>query len=305
MSDYYGGLDCGGSTTRLLVVDADGQPVFQATSGPANLSSTPIGRIEKSLETVACGCPPMRALCGCFAGLLDEGQQQLAAESLGKRFAAKKVIALPDYAAPLFAEGPTDRVCAIAGTGSLVASYRPVPGQEMGLKSFRKSGGKGYLLGDEGSAFHFGRDAIAEYLGNPEQASATLQDGIMALFGPASPTEITRAVYQSATPAALVAKMAPILAKEARDGKEYALASVELHLSRLAEVIEEHAAVNKEDLGDTGILLAGGLWKISAIYRDGISSQLSRIRTRKPIDLRFMKRASVNGAVAIARTYGD
>ena len=74
----YVGLDCGGSSCRALGVTATGDVVHQGQAGPANILSTPRGRLKENLRRALEGCPPADVVCGCFAGLLTQADRDLA-----------------------------------------------------------------------------------------------------------------------------------------------------------------------------------------------------------------------------------
>src|SRR5687768_11645928 len=132
------GLDCGGSSSRVLAVDFDGNIVFQGQSGAANLASTPENRLRRNLSHATDGCPHADYVCGCFAGLVSDDLRRRGEDHLKSLFPRAEVRAEPDYTAALYASPPGTDVCVIAGTGSLVCSR--------GADGILKSGGMGYIL---------------------------------------------------------------------------------------------------------------------------------------------------------------
>src|SRR5579885_573467 len=112
------GLDCGGSSTRVLAIDENGKPLFRGQSGPANLLSTPKALILKNLQAATRKCPPPVSVCGCFAGLVDDAVRKQANQLLKQVFpSVKKIRSEADYVAALAACGAETDVCVIAGTG--------------------------------------------------------------------------------------------------------------------------------------------------------------------------------------------
>src|SRR5690349_21416190 len=119
------GLDCGGSSTRVLAINEKGAPIFRGQSGPANLLSTPRAAIRQSLRTATYKCPTPTTVCACFAGLVDDSVRKQATSFLKEVFPdVKKIRAEADYVAALAACGPASDACVIAGTGSIVCSWR-------------------------------------------------------------------------------------------------------------------------------------------------------------------------------------
>ncbi|KXN81267.1 N-acetylmuramic acid 6-phosphate etherase [Leucoagaricus sp. SymC.cos] len=91
----------------------------------------------------------------------------------------------------------------IAGTGALAYSYTlSGKGQSSLPRPVNRSSGWGYLLGDEGSAFAIGRDAVRSALDQHDRGLATtrLHLAIMKYFGCASIGELISAIYLGAPP---------------------------------------------------------------------------------------------------------
>lgn len=238
------------------------------------------------------GCPSPDFICGCFAGLMDDEGRARAKELLQELFPKAAVRAEPDFVATLKACEDTD-ICVIAGTGSLVCSSKdgmPV-----------KSGGRGYLLGDDGSAYRFGRDALNAYLDAPDQASEKLRAEIEHLFGTAEPSEVIVRLYRSRTPAGLLAKLVKPLAADAKAGIPYALQSMEENLMALSRVVKGHADMYFPGASSVTITLAGGLWKSSGMFKQSFALQLSRTMADLEMNIDTIKRPPVEGAVELAK----
>ncbi|CAN5540858.1 BadF/BadG/BcrA/BcrD ATPase family protein [soil metagenome] len=288
----YVGLDCGGSSCRILAVDDRGKLLFQGQSGAANLTSTPESRLKRNLSQASQGCPNADYVCGCFAGLIDADSKDQGLRQLRQLFPQAKLRAEPDFYAAFHAAPAETDIVVIAGTGSLVCSRDG--------ETLRKSGGGGYILGDEGSAYQYGRDAVREYLRTPETASPALIAAIEKQFGNVSGPEIVSAVYHAPTPAGVLAKISKALASDARDGCAYALESVERNSEALARVVRGHCVANFEDRTRLVLCLAGGLWKGSALFRDAFVDALQRDKTHNFESVR-PKQAPIHGAVQMAR----
>lgn len=289
----YVGLDCGGSSSRVLAVDRSGAILFQGQSGAANLVSTPEGRLRKNLAHATDGCPSAEFVCGCFAGLINDDIRLRGEEHLRMLFPAAKVRAEPDYTAAFYASPPQTDVCVIAGTGSLVCSRGP--------DGMIKSGGRGYILGDYGAAYQYGRDALIHFLDNPSSASPTLQKAVREVFDSLSENEIVASVYRAATPASLLAKLAKPLSLDARDGEAYAIASLERNLSQLAQVVKDHVLQHIPAQPELHVSLAGGVWKGSHILKDRFEAILQDILPDRQIVVNRIARPPLYGAVELAK----
>lgn len=292
--NVYVGLDCGGSSSRVLAVDAEDNLVFQGQSGAANLVTTPLPRIIRNLTHAASGCPQATHVCGCFAGLIGDESRQRGLSILREVFGASVVRAEPDYAAAYASCNPGTDICVIAGTGSLVCSR--IDGLLV------KSGGRGYVLGDEGSAFHYGRDALLRYLDDPTTASQALVKAVQKLAGP-EPSEaiLLSEVYRNGTPAPVLAKLAPALATDARAGEPYAVKSLLRNIEQLAHVIVMHAERNYPGRRSLRIELAGGVWKMSPVFVEAMSKALPAFMEHVQVTVARSTKAPVVGAVELAK----
>ncbi len=252
---HFLGIDCGGSTTRACVIDANGGIVFQAQSGPANLASTPQHEIIRHLTESLSNAPTPETAAGCFAGLLTDADRHRALVILEQVLPSSKVVAYPDYYATLAADPHADCVL-VAGTGSLVAS-RTEDGRIV------KSGGGGPLLADHGSAFDLGRRVLNRTLlaPRPLEASPLFWEAVIEQFGTREPSQVLAAVYRCVSPAARVAKLAPTIVFDALRGIPYAEQSLCETISALATLLHDHIAQYAADRDPLNIRLAGGLWE--------------------------------------------
>lgn len=287
------GLDCGGSSSRVWAVNEAGESIFQGSSGAANLTSTPELRIRRNLATAAQGCPAPDAVCGCFAGLIDPSTREKGFQLVRELFPSAAVRVEPDYTAALHASSPETTVCVIAGTGSLVCSRT---GDQV-----VKSGGRGYLLGDEGSAFRYGRDALNHYLDDPKKASKALRQQVEHVFGEADEPQILGAVYGSLATAALVARFAKPLGKDAMDGQLYALQSIQRNTSAFVQVIQRHMMRFHAESENWNVCLAGGVWKIAPCFKLELERQLEAAVPNRKWNVYRTVNPPVYGAVQLAK----
>lgn len=286
------GLDCGGSSSRALALDDVGNRVYERSSGSANLSSTPFNRLRRNIATVLNGAPAPTSVCGCFAGLIDEETHQTGLSLLREAFPYAKLAAVPDFAAAFHAfEEPQD-VCIIAGTGSVVCSS--IEGVMV------RSGGRGYLLGDQGSAYTFGRDAFNRYLDNPAEAGPALTAAVLEEFQTTEPTEALRRLYAGA-PAPMLARLAKAVAHDQRAGCTYANEIMEKNFGELAKIVKAHVERYLPQRRNLRVGLAGGLWRGSSNLRDAMMTALERTMPGTPFILTPIKRPPVYGAVVLAK----
>lgn len=288
----YVGLDCGGSTSRALAITEAGIAVFRGQSGAANLATTREPVLRRHLWRATEDCPAPAAVYGCFAGLLTDGDRERAEGLLRQLFPGALVGAAPDYAAAFMAaETPID-VCVVAGTGALICSKRG--------DAWVKTGGGGYLLGDDGSAFDLGRRALKEYLFGQAKPSPAMAAIVQTTFGTAVHNEIIAKVYADPSPPALLAKLAPGLIADADEGRSEAVRGLEEAMNTLAGQTARHIGRHVTGTGTVRIGLVGGVWKASANVVDVFASAI-RTKLDRPFDVERLKRPPVYGAVMLAK----
>jgi glucosamine kinase len=293
------GLDCGGSSSRVLAVDEESNILFQGQSGAANLVSTPAARLSRNLGAAVEGCPRPSYICGCFAGLINEDVRRTAVEHLRSLFPDASHRAEPDYTAALYACPEETDLCVIAGTGSLVCSRTD--------KVIHKTGGRGFVLGDEGSAYQIGRDALLHFLDHRDAASPGLVRAIGEVFPAMDEGTIVASVYRSATPATILAKLAKPWGQDAANGEKYAIESLERNLGKLVNVVEKHVANFRKDDSSLRICLAGGLWKGPSLYKEMFERMVGARFERRQVQVVRILRPPVQGAVELAKemSYGN
>ncbi len=287
------GLDCGGSSSRVLAVDESGAIVFQGQSGAANLVSTPEPRLKRNLNNATRGCEKADFVCGCFAGLLGDETRTQAEELLRQCFPGSEVRAEPDYTAAFYASPPDTDICVIAGTGSLVCSK--------GEKGVVKSGGRGYILGDYGSGFHYGRDALVHYLDHPKSCSSVLRHAVVDVFGTDAETKIVSALYKSGTAPQILGRLARILGSDATAGETYAIESLERNTLALASVVREHLTRYMQPTESLSISLAGGMWKGPQIFKTHFKQVLDELMPGIEITLNRITKPPLYGALELAK----
>jgi glucosamine kinase len=156
------GGDLGGTSTRILVVGTDGRKCGRGTAGAGNPVSHPAGAAEAlgdALRAALTGVDPGRVRASVIG---VAGISALRTPPVAARFrqvwADAGLTCDPGYAADLeiaFAAGTPepDGSVLVAGTGATA-------GAVLGHRLARTADGHGWLLGDDGSGFWLGREAV-------------------------------------------------------------------------------------------------------------------------------------------------
>jgi N-acetylglucosamine kinase-like BadF-type ATPase len=168
---YVVGLDAGGTRTRAVLAPArGGDPCGEGVAGPGNALSVPVPELTDHLTEALTHAVPevlrgrVVAVAGGFAGAsrtaADEPGRVRAHSALTAALhrlgidAASVEIYSDIEAAFASAPGhPADGLALVAGTGAVAARIT-------GRRCTATAGGDGWLLGDDGSGFWLGREAV-------------------------------------------------------------------------------------------------------------------------------------------------
>jgi N-acetylglucosamine kinase-like BadF-type ATPase len=210
---------------------------------------------------------------------------------LGEVFPNARARAESDAAAAFYAAELKPDVCVIAGTGSLVCSEGP--------NGLIRSGGRGYLLGDEGSAFRLGRSFVRAYLDDPKDVSERVKSEMVDAFGTTEPAEIVAALYKLPAPVQALAKFAKVLGEELKDGNARWHGIAVTEASELATVAADHAKRYLPMAPKLRVSLAGGVWKILGMS-EAFTLALTEKLSESVIKVEVSRRPPVLGAVALA-----
>jgi N-acetylglucosamine kinase-like BadF-type ATPase len=156
--DYYLGIDGGGSKTLAIIVDAQGTEVGRGQAGSSNHTGVGLTRASANIYAAVAQArqglgeqiPIQKAWLG-IAGIDRQADQQMFEAHV--QSLASTVYVTNDAELALSALPATVGVVVIAGTGS-ISLGRNAHGQTT------RSGGWGHILGDEGSGYALGHQAL-------------------------------------------------------------------------------------------------------------------------------------------------
>ena len=213
------GIDAGGTKTVCLLADDRGAIVSRARAGGANLQAVGELQVEKVLHDVmeqAIGDREIvpAAICLGIAGV-DRPDDQVMVRGIMKRIGLKaRVLIVNDALVALEAGAPGQPgVVVISGTGS-IAYGRNAAGEAA------RSGGWGYVLGDEGSGYWIGRAALRAVLRAADHRgpSTKLTPMLLEHFQVAQPQALLHAVYHNHLSPAAIGALATSVQMAFREG---------------------------------------------------------------------------------------
>ncbi|MEV1147865.1 BadF/BadG/BcrA/BcrD ATPase family protein, partial [Micromonospora sp. NPDC049799] len=241
------GLDVGGTSTRAAAVTLDGRRVGSGRAGGGNPTSHGADRaadeLRAALRAALAEVDPDRVRAGVIglagaARLLADPAGRDAFDRAWQDAGLRCPYSIHGDALVAYASGtarPHGTVL-IAGTGAIAAAVRD-------LRLDRVADGHGWLLGDAGSGFWLGREAVRRLLADLDRARTPDPLGtrvLTSLLGTAEvaprPRHTVDALIQAVTrrPPVELARLAPLVVDAARDGEPVATALIAEAAAHLA-----------------------------------------------------------------------
>ena len=277
MMPWVVGFDCGGSSTRAVVVACDGSVLGQGLSGASNALAVGIDAAVRAVGA-AFGQAYMEA--GRPAMPCDAAVVARAGAGTSIDPALVRAIRAAVPARRLLVDGDTLAAWAgafpggaglvvIAGTGSVAFGIAP-NGERVQV------GGWGYVLGDEGSGYAVGLAAIRSVLrffdgrDDPTSLAMALIDHLHVR----SPAGLVRRVYVEGITRDEIAALVPLVAAHAMVGDAVAMRIIE----EAAEALALLARAGVERLGG-GVAVAplGGLFANVPLLAGSFVTHLGRV----------------------------
>jgi len=297
------GADGGGTKTLGIIADASGAPLVRRQAGPANPNVVGLdgsakilaGLILDSCQEAHCTPRDLDAivlgLAGAGSSVIRERLEAAIAEQFRSRgFQSPAVSIESDARIALegaFNGGPG--LIIIAGTGSILLG-------KTAHGSGKVVGGWGRVLGDEGSGYFIGLEALKAVTRDFDgiATSGVLRTLFEGRFGWRSRENVIVAVYQENF---TIPSLAPLVLESAG---EHDPVSLDI-LRRAAALLADQVGVFIHDLKDDtrlGVVFVGGLIDHETVYALILRETL---QSRFPaIDIRPAMHPPVQGAVLLA-----
>ena len=255
------GIDVGGTKTVCLLANGDGTILARAREAGANLQGVGELALEKVLhgvmETALAGqrVTPS-AICLGIAGV-DRVTDQNVVYGIMERIGYKATILIVNDALIALQAGIGDApgIVVVSGTGS-IAYGRNARGEAA------RAGGWGYVLGDEGSGYWIGRQALRAVVRHADGRGrkTSLTPLLLGHFGLTDPTELIHRVYHEDLAPNAIAALGRYV-QQAREGGDVVAGVI---LDQAAEELTgTAAAVMKRldmDRESFSFVLAGGMF---------------------------------------------
>jgi N-acetylglucosamine kinase-like BadF-type ATPase len=293
------GIDAGGTKTVCLLADEHGHILSESRRGGANLQAVGELQVEKIIHEVmdeAIGDRSIvpAAICLGIAGV-DRQDDAAVVKAIMKRIGYKtRVLVVNDALVALEAGAPGQPgVVVISGTGSI--SYgRNAAGEAA------RSGGWGYVLGDEGSGYWIGRAALRAVLRESDRRGqkTALSRLLLEHFGVPQAQGLIHEVYHSNLKPAAIGSLAKCVQAAFSQGDQVAIGI----LRGAADELEASAmsVARRLDLLGTAFtfILAGGIFRAVPWLEQEMARRLPVAAPGTRAQL--LEREPATGAVALA-----
>jgi N-acetylglucosamine kinase-like BadF-type ATPase len=298
------GIDAGGTKTVCLLADEEGRILSEARGPGANLHAAGELAVEKVLHEVMEAAIGDRtvgdrriepaAICLGIAGV-DREDEEATVRAIMRRLGHRsRVLVVNDALIALVAGARGEPgIVIISGTGSIVY------GRNTRLEAAR-AGGWGHIIGDEGSGYWIGREALSAVMrwADGRGPSTQLRGEILAHFGIADISRLPRIVYDREIPRMSVAALGPIVERAAEQRDAVAARILERAAEELV-LAARSVATRLEMRGDEfSFYLAGGVFRVLPWLARELSRRLVEVAPRCQVELLATEPA--HGAVWLA-----
>jgi N-acetylglucosamine kinase-like BadF-type ATPase len=295
---YVLGIDAGGTKTTALLADETGRVAARARGGGANLRTHGELEVEKVLhrtieEAEEEAGDRADAVALGMAGA-DRPEDDAVLRGMLRRMGFRDRILVTNDARIAFVAGSESGVglAVVCGTGS-IAWGQNAAGE------VARAGGWGWRLGDEGSGYWIGLEAMRAALAAADGRGpdTLLGRALLEHFEIAAPAQILRAVYDGEFPRQKVAALAPRVEAAAVSGDGEArriLAEAADELARAAGSVRRHLRLDGEP---HDVVLSGGTFAAAPSLVTAVGERLAAPEAR----VAPLSGEPAEGAVRLAR----
>jgi N-acetylglucosamine kinase-like BadF-type ATPase len=292
------GIDAGGTKTLCLLADDRGTILAEARGPGANLHAAGELAVEqvlgKVIKTAIADRPSPAAICLGMAGV-DREDEWRAVQAMVERVSrTSRALVVNDALIALVAgAGNAPGIVIIAGTGSIVY------GRNAGGEAAR-AGGWGHIIGDEGSGYWIGREALTAVMraADGRGPETRLTADILAHFGVDDVSRLPRIVYDREVPRMSVAALGPLVQRTSEEGDAVTRGILERAADELALGVRSVAS-RLEMRGDPFVsVLAGGVFRVVPWLAEELARRLEEVAPR--CQVRLLEEEPAVGAVELA-----
>jgi len=290
------GLDAGGTKTVCLLADERGQILAEARGPGANLQAGGELEVEKALHGVIAealgrdrAIRPAAICCG-MAGV-DRPEDTAVIRGILTRIGQKAdLLIVNDALIALEAGAPGQAgVVIVAGTGS-IAYGRDDAGRAA------RAGGWGHVLGDEGSGYWLGRQALQSVVRSADgRGPATkLTARVLAHYGVSRAQDLVHHIYYGGSRPSAIAALGAVVQAAAEEGDGIARQIIETGALELAAAAVSVAT--RLALDACPVVLSGGMFRAVPRLQTSVS-----LRVRQALPHATIQPLAVEPALGAVR----
>ncbi|PZA06278.1 MULTISPECIES: BadF/BadG/BcrA/BcrD ATPase family protein [unclassified Meiothermus] len=293
------GIDGGQTSTRAAVADLQGRVLARAQAGPWDDLSTEEKRqrcrgvLEELLRQIGAQLP-LGAIRHAALGLTGAQRGPSAVESwMRERLPGVVSLAIHhDTQSNFRGADPYGNpgVLVIAGGGSIAWGL-----DGAGREAF--AGGYGYLLGDAGSGYELGRQAVRAVLEASQRLApdTRLTQALLAHLGLGQPWDLRLAFYDGRLERQRVAGLLPVVARVAGEGDRMAQHILREGGAALAGLAG--AVMRQLEFWDPPVYPTGGVFRVD-VLREAFIQALARLAPKA--EVRLPRLEPLGGALVLA-----
>jgi N-acetylglucosamine kinase-like BadF-type ATPase len=279
---FHVGIDLGGSGTRAALADGCGN-VVALGRGPTGLVSGAAAnrRLARALDLVLAPIAVRIvdedhvSIVAGTRGLSVPGRRERLELELTTRFPRATVQVSNDAHIGLWGGlAGAPGVAVVAGAGS-IALARSAEGRE------GRAGGWGYVLGDEGSGYWLGREAIRGYLRHLEGRTETgeLTRLVAEAIKRSSVVDVLGWFYGGHDQVERLAALAPLVSQAAARGDDLAVDILERagHALAGASAAAARQVFAEAELQGLKVVCVGGVWAAGTVLDHAFGQSLGKV----------------------------
>jgi N-acetylglucosamine kinase-like BadF-type ATPase len=270
------GVDAGGTSIRCVISDFAGNILSQGAGGPANINFITSAAARRGFEQALSSALKTTDDHLTAAVIAGPHLPEELAGIISRYAAVDKVIIVDEFTAALAAGLCRAREWGIAlmsGTGSFCKG-RNSSGDE------RYAGGWGPLVGDEGSGYDIGREALFAVTRafDGRAAETLLTEMLLFHFEIRKVAELKRILYRPPLRRHKIAALSKLVSDAAARGDEVAKEILNLAGHRLAELAAPVIRSLFEDGEYFPLILSGAVLRGESIVASAARADLQKIR---------------------------
>jgi N-acetylglucosamine kinase-like BadF-type ATPase len=280
------GIDAGGTKTVCYLADTSGTIIGEGRGSGANLQAHGELEVEKVLHHIIEQALGDRlivpaATCIGIAGVDREEDDRIVRGIMRRLGFRSHTLVVNDALIALVAGvGDNPGVVIIAGTGSIAYGVNQ-------HAQAARAGGWGYVLGDEGSGFWIGREALMAVVREADGRGPRtgLTPLVLEHFTLEQASGLVREVYDRGRHRQAIAALGPVVERARADGDVVAgeiLRNASQELTRAAASVIERLQMRGSAFQ---IVLSGGIFRLIAWLVEDVTQRLAEVAPRATVAL--------------------